>query len=640
MLTWWMTWTVQSADYGDTIRIKEVQVVKSTPLYDQPLITMKMDSLSMKYMESRDLSQLLAFKSPVHIKSTGRGALSTASFRGTDASHTKVYWNGIRINSPMLGQVDFSLIPVWLIDDLTLLFGGSSLQEGSGALGGAVLLENQPGWNDPLNLSLHQEVGSFGTFGTYARINMGDNKIRSNTRLYWNRSENNYPYLNTDVIPNREERLQQAAYHKGGVLQEIYVRPGEKSNLAIRLWYQDALRNLPPVMSYEGSDRTEKQEDQSLKTSLEWNHYRRNGSVTLRSAYAGTEMGYHLYQIDHDYTQFDTRSLENSLYNTAKADLKTGRHSRLRLRVDYNLHKVSILDQVREEGYQHKRNEFSLLAGTYHELGSDWVVYALLRQEWADGRWLPLMPSAGFKFHIVKGQALYLKGNLSRNYNLPSLNDLYWVPGGNPDLKPENSKNTDLGMEYAFGNKFLSISTSLNVYAAWVKDWIIWMPTRFRYWEPENVASVFSRGIEYQLGGELMKGDWLFSLKLNYAYTRSTNKGAVVSTDNSRGKQLIYIPKHAGNMHLNISKCGYYLNWSMNFTGKRYTQPGNEESSFEVILNPYSLQDLYLGKSWKIGKSQAGLQFVIYNLFNVSYQAVLARPMPMRNYAINLRWEI
>jgi iron complex outermembrane receptor protein len=540
----------------------------------------------------------------------------------------------------MLGQVDFSLIPVWLIDDLSLLYGGSSLLEGSGALGGAVLLKNKPEWNHPLNLSLHQEFASFGTFGSYGRIEMGNEAIRSNTRLYWNRSENNYPYLNTDVIPNKEERLRHAAYRKGGLLQEIYIRPGDRNDLSIRLWYQDANRNLPPVMSYEGSDRTEKQEDQILRTSLEWDHYRPFGTLTLRTGYANAAMGYQLYQLDHDYNQFDTRSQENSLYNTARADLKTGNSSRLRLQMDYNRHEANIQDQVRLEGYRHIRNEFSLLAGSYHELGTDWMIFALLRQEWADGKWLPIMPSAGFRYHIAGRQKLYLKGILSRNYNLPSLNDLYWVPGGNPDLRPENSINSDLGIEYSTGNEILSASASINLYAAWVEDWIIWKPTRFRYWEPENVKRVFSRGLESKLGGDLLAGDWLFSLKVNYALTRSTNEGETVSSDGSRGKQLIYIPVHTGNLYINISRNGYYLNWSTNFTGKRYTQPGDVESSFEVILNPYCLQDLYLGKSWKVGRSQVGLQLVIYNLFNVSYQAVLARPMPMRNYAVNLRWEI
>ncbi len=53
--------------------------------------------------------------------------MATASFRGTAPSHTQVSWNGISISSPMLGMVDFSLIPVYIIDDLTLKHGAASL---------------------------------------------------------------------------------------------------------------------------------------------------------------------------------------------------------------------------------------------------------------------------------------------------------------------------------------------------------------------------------------------------------------------------------------------------------------------------------------------------------------------------------
>ena len=69
------------------------------------------------------LSELLSENTSVFIKDHGRGALATASFRGTAASHTRVTWNGININSPMAGMVDFSLIPVWIIDGLDLKHG-------------------------------------------------------------------------------------------------------------------------------------------------------------------------------------------------------------------------------------------------------------------------------------------------------------------------------------------------------------------------------------------------------------------------------------------------------------------------------------------------------------------------------------
>ena len=151
---------------------------------------------------------------------------------------------------------------------------------------------------------------------------------------------------------------------------------------------------------------------------------------------------------------------------------------------------------------------------------------------------------------------------------------------------------------------------------------------------------VFSRGMDLQLGSDMQLGEYLLSVKASYAYTRSTNEGDIRSTDLSRGKQLIYIPVHSSNAFLNLGRSGYNLNCTWTYTGLRYTQPASGESDFTEVLNPYLLTDLHLGKTWNIMRSRTGLRFSIYNLFNISYQAIRSRPMPMRNYALTLRVEI
>jgi outer membrane receptor protein involved in Fe transport len=626
---------------ADTIHLREVEIIRSILVPRSPLISGGLDTLSMELMSGQSLSELLACQPAIHIKSAGRGALSTASFRGTDASHTKVFWNGIRLNSPMLGQVDFSQIPVWIIDKVSILYGGSSLGEGSGALGGSVLLENAVDWNGGFSLSLNQEISSFGTMGTYGRLSAGDDRIRSDTRLYWNRSHNNYPFLNTFNLPKAEvQRLEQAAYKKSGVLQDICIRPGDRQELAIHLWYQESERDLPPLMSQEGASREEMQADRNLRTSLEWKIYPRFGTLSLRSGYSGNRMHYYLYYNGIEYWQFDSESLENSLYNTMEANLRAGSRFRFRFRADLNRHDAGIRDQVRDEGYRHLRNEGGLTASAYADAGGGLVLYTLIRQEWADGKWLPIMPSAGFSYRPVDDLSLNLKGNLARNYNLPSLNDLYWIPGGNPGLKPENSLNGDLSVEFLQERKLYAFKASVNTFAARVDNWILWKPTQFKYWEAENISLVFSRGMDFQLGSDLFMGKWILSLKAAYAFTRSTNEGDTPANDLSRGKQLIYIPVHASSAYLNLSRSGYFLNWSLTCTGQRFTQPANEEHDPLKDLDPYALQDLHIGKTWKMGPASGGLRFSVYNLFNVSYQSVRSRPMPMRSYALTIQMEL
>jgi iron complex outermembrane receptor protein len=178
------------------------------------------------------------------------------------------------------------------------------------------------------------------------------------------------------------------------------------------------------------------------------------------------------------------------------------------------------------------------------------------------------------------------------------------------------------------------------VFAARVHDWIVWRPTWFRYWEAENLANVFSRGFESQLRVELDWHRFLWTLNGNYAFTRSTNESAMSANDLSRGGQLVYIPVHTSNMHINVARQGYYIGASLAYTGRRYTQPSNELSDFRIDLNPYLLSDIYLGKDFSLGRNDMGVRLAIYNLLNVSYQAVLSRPMPLRNYSLAIRWTI
>ena len=81
------------------------------------------------------------------------GDLASPSFRGTGASQTVIDWNGININSPTLGQADLSLIPVGLIDDIHIYYGGASLLLNNGGIGGAINLETRPVWKKETAIS-------------------------------------------------------------------------------------------------------------------------------------------------------------------------------------------------------------------------------------------------------------------------------------------------------------------------------------------------------------------------------------------------------------------------------------------------------------------------------------------------------
>ena len=177
----------------DTITLKTVEVKGQRERTEvvKPLVMRKMDTIVLKAKSTASLSDLLIQHSPVFIKTYGPGGVSTASFRGTTASHTLVLWNGFQLNAPTLGQVDFSTIPVFLVDDISLNWG-SGTSSNSGGLGGSVNIDNTNRFGDGFLLDVKRTFGSFSTFGSYYTVGYYGKKVSVRVKTYRNSSQNDF----------------------------------------------------------------------------------------------------------------------------------------------------------------------------------------------------------------------------------------------------------------------------------------------------------------------------------------------------------------------------------------------------------------------------------------------------------------
>jgi iron complex outermembrane receptor protein len=86
------------------------------------------------------------------------------------------------------------------------------------------------------------------------------------------------------------------------------------------------------------------------------------------------------------------------------------------------------------------------------------------------------MPSVGVEYHPFASHQFYIKTNIARNYHEPSLNDLYYIPGGNPELKSEKGATADIGTGYSGNIGKSSYHVTLNGYFSEIENWIIWLP--------------------------------------------------------------------------------------------------------------------------------------------------------------------
>lgn len=624
----------------DTITIGEVEIFGQRKAEDAGVMQTRVDTLVLKALQSLDISELLSAHSPVFIKSYGRGSAASASFRGTASSHTQVLWNGMTVNSPMRGDVDFSMFPVYFVDDMQLLHGGSSLIAGSGALGGSILIDNNADWKNRFNIRYSQTFESFGTQKEFVRLMAGTARFQSKTRLFFDRSDNDFPFYNYGVLPMHDDIQKNAAYRKHGLLQEFYGRFGEHHFVSLKGWFAKSSRDLPQLMSFEGSSRTETQDDQNIRIVADWKWYSDKQQLKMMAGFSNNKLAYFRSSTEANFVNFDSDSRENAFTHKTTYDWKPTDKISFQWALSNTFNKVEIFDQAQQTGYNESRFESSLLNSVRVLLSRRAAASFLFRTELYDKKLIAFIPSLGFDYNPDKTSVL--KINLSRNYHKPNLNDLYWLPGGNPDLKPEDGFSSDLSVRKIWKTDLCDLDMSLTGFASLIDNWIVWRPAAngAYYWEADNLKKVFSRGTEFSSSWRFHPNEKLkFSVNANYSLTLSTNQNAVESVDKSRGKQLIYIPKHKGNIFAQIDYVSWYLKASAPYTGKRYTTSSNNESAFEEVLNPYWLVHVTMGKKFLMKWFSADASMRIENILDTDYMAILWRPMPGRYYSFNLQLE-
>jgi iron complex outermembrane receptor protein len=614
----------------------------------------RVDSLALQSKTSLSLSDLLSENTSVFIKNHGRGALATASFRGSSPSHTQVSWNGININSPMAGMVDFSLIPVYIIDELNLKHGSASLADRSGGIGGSININNQAEWKDKPAIAYVQGIGSFSTFDEFLKIGLGNKKFQSKTRLYHNYSENDYTYVNRGIaiidpvsgdISNPTDTNDHADYLRYGLLQELYFKPGTRHLISLKYWGQYADRTIPRPTSYEGPDNSNlnNQLDRDHRLVADWKFYDDFGKLMLRSGYADKRLDYNQLNLVPGLGTIPSiwsESRQQSVYNTLSYSGETDWDLSWEGHIDFNYHQVASADSVSGNGYEGDRGELSAMFAIRKSFLDRVNLNLMLRQEWVDGDRLPFIPFLGMDIRLIQGVDLVLKGNIARNYHLPTLNDLHWQPGGNSGLLPEEGFTVEGGMAYQQKGSNHLLKTELSLYRSQIDNWIIWIPSYKGFWEPHNISSVLSKGLELNIQVQGFMSEFQYEVSATYGYTSAVNQGdPLIWSDESYGKQLVYIPLHSGNMMAQLRWRNLFMTYQYNAYSERYTTSSNDVSRRDRLY-PYFMNDISAGSIFHLKKVDMSLEFKVYNLFNESYHTILYRPMPGRNYQLIFKIEI
>ena len=656
---------IAKADESDINRnLDVVNVTAQRPLSRIGLQYTHIDSAALRDNISLSMADVLGFNSSVFVKSSGRATLSTVAFRGTAPSHTAVTWNGLPVNSPAMGLPDFSMLPSYLIDDASLLHGASSLTRTSAGMGGMVdLSTSATEIEEGFNAQYVQGVGSFTTLDEFLKLTYGNDRWKFSTRAVLSTSDNDFSFVNQDrkefvydenhniidsYYPNDKNR--NGEYSDFHVLQQIYYTAPKQHNIGLQVWYTGSVRHVPlnTVDYVDSRDYIKKQRDNIIRAVASWQHRANKMTFNARAGYVHQWNAYD-YAIErsegvmtHSIT---SRTKVNTFYGDGDWNWSPAGNIYLSANVSVKHDNVSTIDHAALAGvksYDESRCDIGAAISARWQATPRLGLSAVIRQDIAGDNIDSPTPALFADYVVYRPANVTIKGSIARNHHFASLNDLYFLPGGSPDLKAEHGWSYDFGasMNKAIGSNS-SISASVNWYDSYIKDWILWLPTFKGFFQAQNIRNVHAYGIESSIGfANRFNRDWALDINANIAWTASINDSEPMSpNDKSAGKQLPYVPKLSAALTGHLTWKLWALQYKWCYYSKRYTMSSNDET-ISGYLPRYFMSNLSIERRIPLRTLQLTAKLAINNLFDADYQTIMSHPMPGTNFEFFISLEI
>ncbi len=611
---------IHAQDSLKTYVLDELNIYGSiTQKYNTGSIQQNFNVILSKYPASSTADMLQQY-STIYLKSYGNNMLSTISIRGTGAGHTSLLWNGLNINSPTLGQSDLSQIPSFAVNELAIQFGGASALYGNESIGGSILMHSSARWVSKPTFTIYQDFGSYKTLNTRVEMRTGSERFESATRFYYTYSKNDFTYKNILKPGQPKENQQNAGVRMFGLFQDLYFKSGISGQFDMNIWAHASDREIQPTIV--NPDNSDYQEDRNFRMAVSYKNSGQWGNVNIRTGYLADDLIFN-------------NSLRTTS-NTGTIQASYGKEISPKVEMDAGVgfKQIGVDTNNYSEMVEEKRwNGFLWVKYTPFPI---WKLSFNIRKEFVANYQIPEAPSIGSSLDIFKSthNKIVWKVSGAANYRIPTLNDRFWNPGGNPDLLPETSTSLETSLDWEHASSNTTISTQLSTYKMWVENWILWIPNG-SIWTPDNIRTVHAQGVEITFKGENRINNSRLFWKFGYSYTKSTNKTTNDVFDRSLNKQLPFVPFHNAIVLTGMAIHSFDVSINGNYTGRRYTTTDNES-----FLDEYWLFDLDVSQNLHLDRTALIVGFTIKNLLNTSYFNLPFRAMPGINYRMYISMKL
>ena len=248
-------------------------------------------------------------------------------------------------------------------------------------------------------------------------------------------------------------------------------------------------------------------------------------------------------------------------------------------------------------------------------------------------RWTPAVSLAYTLYNIT------LRGWYKEIFRAPTLNDLYYTQVGNRNLKPEYTKQWNVGVEYHLDNSKcknrnsqLAFDIQCDVYQNKIENRIVCLPLKGTYtWSMMNYGYTFCRGLNATVKGHYKRGDWNCSLITSLTWQHDVDRTDPEDED-MYDKPICYSPTLSTGITAILGWRTLQFTTSYLYVGERMWSKADPED----ILEPYHNVDMKLSYTHNIRKVSMGLCLEVCDVLDIQYEHIPRYPMPGRNYKLTL----
>jgi outer membrane receptor protein involved in Fe transport len=662
----------QSAgDTTRTLNLDEV-IVRGTRLQREVIPVQSLSGEELRKLSAFSVADAIRYFSGVQIKDYGGiGGLKTVNIRSMGSNHVGVFYDGIQIGNAQNGQIDLGKFSLDNIEEVSLYNGQKSniFQPAKDfASSSAVYLRSRtPRFeeNEKTHLKVVIKTGSFDLLNPSALYEHKFNdRLSASFNAEYVRSSGRYKFRYKRVFPGTHEVMYDTtAVRQNGDIESVRFEGGLYGRIPEGQWqwkgyFYHSERGIPGAIVNNRWMNSQRQWDRSFFTQ---GMFRKSISpkydILVNAKYANDYMRYlnpdtTLMLIDNTFRQQEAYfsmanrySLEKNWDTSLSADVQYNTLSSDMDGFVFPKRFTALAAAATSAETGKVKMQGSVLATFVRDrirsgntAADDSVRAAPDKKEFTSAFFVSYKPFAKHQFNL---RAFY-----KYIFRMPTFNDLYYTDIGNVNLKPEFTRQYNIGFQYNKQWKDKTVKEwqlQTDVYYNEVNNKIIAVPKgsgQYR-WMMMNLGYVEIRGIDLSSWALAeLYNDWFLNLKLSYTFQKAqdfTKRKSEILQESTYGGQIAYIPRHNGSLIAGLTYKSWQFNYSFIYVGERYHSSANIREEYE---QPWYTNDMAIVKNLVFGKTNLRASIEINNVFDQDYEVVLNYPMPRRNYKFSLTVEL